>query len=574
MRIMLVTYRYGRDIPGGGERYLRELMIRLACRGHRVDVYTTRSQRMIQTPFGYLVWDNFVPPGRQEDEGVTIHRYEVQNPRPRRARSIMSDIMAMQERERESPLFASLMAEALEGIGEHCFLCGWHRREIWEDGPARWSRKSSRLVVGGESVTSVELDAYSYLDGHLLVEIPGRGSWEFELEKGRPRRLRMDFAPCGSAAIELLVPRAAHPTEDMRELGIAVRRVTVSDNGRERTLELGRGWKEFLDTAPEVAVGKVLWGMAENRPRRMSRRHRYVMGPRSKHLEQEVMEAARDCDLVFGSMVPMSTMDLAWRAARHSGKPLVAFPLFHTRDPNHYWAHFKAALEGAGGVEANSHVIEELMRGWGFNSFAVGPGYDLAEFSAPDISGGTFRRAYGFGDRPILLWVGRKNVYKGYREAIAALQLVREKGCPAVLAMVGPDEDNLPVGGEGVYYLGTLPRKGLLDAFDACDVFLLPSLHESFCLVFGEAWLRGKPVLGNAYCAAARGLIDHGVDGYLCTDTGDYGARALELINDPSLASAMGERGRDKVLRTRGWDLLADELESKLEEISATKPET
>jgi glycosyltransferase involved in cell wall biosynthesis len=285
------------------------------------------------------------------------------------------------------------------------------------------------------------------------------------------------------------------------------------------------------------------------------------------------MAAARQYDLVLGSMVPMSTMELAGRAARHAGKPFLAFPLFHTRDPNHYWAHFKTALEGAAGVEANSGVIEGLMEGWGLKAFAIGPGYNLDEFSDPRIDGGLFRRQFGFGDRPILLWVGRKNVYKGYREAIASLRRMRENGCPAVLVMVGPDEDNLPVSGEGIYYLGALPRETLLNAFDACDVFLFPSLHESFCIVFGEAWLRGKPVLGNAYCAAARGLIAHGQDGFLCTDVDDYSRRALELIGDPARAREMGEKGRRKMLETRGWDRLADELEIKLEEIAARRPQ-
>ncbi|HID09346.1 TPA: glycosyltransferase, partial [Candidatus Micrarchaeota archaeon] len=253
------------------------------------------------------------------------------------------------------------------------------------------------------------------------------------------------------------------------------------------------------------------------------------------------------------------------------GKPLIAFPLFHTRDPNHYWLHFKEVLENAAGVEANSPVIAELMKGWGFNAFAVGPGYDLEEFSSPDIDGDRFRREFGFGDRPLLLWVARKNIYKGYREAIAALEEVRGSGCSANLAMIGPDEDNLPVSGEGVYYLGAQPRATVLDAFDACDVFLFPSLHESFCLVFCEAWLRGKPVLGNVYCAAARGLIEHGRDGYLCKDAGDYGRRALELIRDPERAREMGELGREKVLSTRGWDRLVVELEKKMQS-AAGKP--
>jgi hypothetical protein len=331
MNIMLVTYRFGKDIPGGGERYLRELMIRLARMGHQVDVYTTRSQRMISTSFNYLVWDNFLPAGGEDDDGVMINRFEVRNPKPRRARRVMNDILTMQERERESPEFSSLMAEALDGLREHCFLSGWHERELWEDGPARWTRKSATLVVGGDAITALRLDAYSYLDGHLLVEVPGRGSWEFELEKGRPRELHMKLSPCGSAEVTLMVPRTARPSEDVREVGIAVRQVTVTEDGSQRQLDLARGWKEFLDTAPEAAVGEILWGMADRRPRRMARRHRYLMGPSSPRLEKEVMAAARHYDLVFGSMVPMSTMDLASRAARSAGKPFVAFPLFHTR---------------------------------------------------------------------------------------------------------------------------------------------------------------------------------------------------------------------------------------------------
>ncbi len=567
MRIMLVTYRFGKDITGGGERYLRELMTRLAGRGHEVGVFTTRSRQMISSPFGYLVWDNFLPPGREEDEGVAVRRYEVRNPRPRRARALAEGILALQEKERERRDFASLMAEEMAGYAEHCFLSGWHRLEKWEDGYARWTRGEALLVAGGRNITGLAIEACSHLGGLLVIEVAGRGSWEFELEKGKLRELRLEFPPCGAAAVALQTQRVAHPPGDDRELGVAVRRVAVRDGGRERELDLGRGWVEFLGSGPEEVLGRALWQVAEGRPGRLVRRHEYLMGPRSPRLEKAVVSAAPRFDVVCASMVPMSTMRMAARAARAAGVPLVAFPLFHTRDPNHYWPHFRAVLEGAAGVDANSEAIAELMRAWGFNAFAVGPGYDLDEFASPHIDGGRFRREFGIGDRPMLLWVGRKNVYKGYREAMEALRLVREGGRPAVLVMVGPDEDQQPVSAEGVYYLGALPREKVLDAFDACDIFILPSLHESFCLVFCEAWLRGKPVLGNRYCAAARGLISHGEDGYLCADAGDYAARALELMGDGGKARGMGERGREKVLRTRGWDSKAREWEEKLLEI-------
>ncbi len=571
MRILLVTYRYGRDIPGGGERYLRELMLRLAARGHDVEVYTTRSQHMIQTPFNYLVWDNFLPGGEEEDQGVKVHRFEVSNPKPRRARRIVKDFLSMQEKERESPEFSALMEGAVSGADEHCFLCGWHEAETWDDGPARWTRRSATLVLGGEGLEGLVVKAYPYMDTNLQVEVPGEGSWEFELMMGRTRELRVAFGPRRAAVVRFTVPRTARPGGDAREVGLAVRRVTALVGGGERELAIDRGWREFVETARESVLSSLLWGVAERRPQRASRRHRYIMGPHSRQLERRVMAAASGYDVVLGAMAPMSTLELAWRAAQAAGKPFVAFPLFHTRDPNHYWDHFKKALEGAAGVEANSGVVEELMKGWGLTAFAIGPGYDLEEFSSPEIDGRRFRERFGLDNRPLLLWVGRKNEYKGYRVAMAALRLVREREPMAMLAMIGPDEDNLPISQEGVVYLGAQPRLTVLDAFDACDALLFPSLHESFCLVFGEAWLRGRPVLGNAYCAAARGIIEHGVDGYLCRDVEEYARRALELIEDPDLADRMGRRGREKIIATRGWDTLVERLEKKLQEIAERK---
>ncbi|MDY6794600.1 MAG: glycosyltransferase [Actinomycetota bacterium] len=567
MRILLVTYRYGEEITGGGERYLRELMVRLADRGHEVEVFTTCSRHMVISPFSYLVWDNFLEPGREEDRGVGINRFKAKNPRPRKAQKLVGKLNDLQKKERSYPELITLMAGALRGQREHCYLSGWHELEIWEDGPARWTRGRADLAVGGIGIKGLRIEAYSYLDGHLHVEVPGKGSWEFELEKGRPRELYLDFSPCDGIPVRLHVPQTVRPTEDDRVVGVAVRKVVIEDDEGEHELDLARDWNAFLENGPEKAVGEVLWAAAGTRPRRTSRWHRYLMGPRSPRLERGVMSAARDFDIVLGSMVPMTTMHLAWKAAKKAGKPLVAFPLFHTRDPNHYWMHFKNVLDGADGVEANSPVIAELMTGWGFDAFAVGPGFDLDEFSSPHIDGRRFRDEFGFGDRPLLLWVARKNVYKGYHEAISTLQAVQQEERQVALALIGPDEDHLPVSGEGVYYLGAQPREKVLNAFDACDVFIFPSLHESFCLVFCEAWLRGKPVLGNVYCAAARGLIENGENGYLCADAREYGNRVLELINDPEKARRMGERGREKVLRTRGWDHLVKKMEEKLESI-------
>ena len=567
MRLMLVTYRFGHEIIGGGERYLWNLVTHLAARGHQVEVFTTCSRNMVFSPYGYLVWDNFLPRGTESRDGITIHRFPVKNPRPRKGRRNARALNRYLPKERMDPDFAMKLAETMEGISEHCLLSGWHVFEERADGPGRWMGESARLLVGGESMTELRMEVHSPLDNPLTVELNGLSTWEFEMIKGKVREIVLTFDACRRLFVDIKVPGSFVPPEDGRTLGLDFRTISVRDGGRLRNLDMRRDWDDLVRTYPETLLGDILWSAARRRPSSINRMQRYLIGPRVPGLRREAARAAAGCDLVLASMVPMTTVPLAAKVSAKAGKPLVIFPLFHARDPNHYWEHFRVALEGASGVDANLPVVAESMRCWGFPAFSVGPGLDTEEFLSPSIDGRRFRSEFGFGDKPILLWIARKNVLKGYREAIQAVRQVRAEGIDAVLVMIGPEEDYLPIGGEGVFYLGVLPRDKVLDAFDACDMLVFPSLHESFCLVFCEAWLRRKPVLGNKYCIAARGLIEHGKDGYLCADTEELGRYALELLRRPELAREMGIRGHDKVMGTRGWEHIVSELEKKLEEI-------
>lgn len=564
MRLMLVTYRFGPEIIGGGERYLWDLMTRLAARGHQVEVFTTCSRNMVFSPYGYLVWDGLLPRGSEERDGIVISRLPVRNPRPRKGRRYGRSLKRFLAAERRSVEFAAIAAGTMRGIPEHCFLSGWHVFEDRADGPGRWMERKARLLVGGEELTELRMQVHSPLDNPLTVELNGTGTWEFEMERGKMREVALSFEPCDGLIVDLEVPGAFVPPEDGRTLGLDFRSVAVRDGCGWRDLDLGRDWDELTRTYPETLLGEILWSAASRRPSSINRMQRYLIGPRVPSLEREAARAAARCDLVLASMIPMTTVPTAARIASRAGKPLGVFPLFHARDPNHYWEPFGAAMRGASGVDANLPVMAESMREWGFPAFSAGPGMDLEEFSSPTIDGDRFRAEFGLGNGPILLWVARKNVLKGYREAIQTLHYVRAAGVDAALVMIGPEEDYLPISGEGVYYLGVLPRDKVLDAFDACDMLVFPSLHESFCLVFCEAWLRGKPVLGNRYCIAARGLIDHGENGFLCADGEEMGAYALELLREPERAREMGENGREKIMRTRGWNHVVGELEDLL----------
>ena len=66
--------RYGPAVGGGAEQHCREFALRLAGRGHHVEVLTSRAA-------SNTTWDNDFPPGSQLVEGLTVHRLSTPGPR-------------------------------------------------------------------------------------------------------------------------------------------------------------------------------------------------------------------------------------------------------------------------------------------------------------------------------------------------------------------------------------------------------------------------------------------------------------------------------------------------------------
>jgi trehalose synthase len=86
------------------------------------------------------------------------------------------------------------------------------------------------------------------------------------------------------------------------------------------------------------------------------------------------------------------------------------------------------------------------------------------------------------------------------------------------------------------------------------------SLHEGFGLVASEALWKRTPVVAGPSGGVPQQVRD-GRDGFLTDDIEQMALRVVELVNDPALATEMGNSGRERVrerfLVTR---LLEDEL--------------
>ena len=231
-----------------------------------------------------------------------------------------------------------------------------------------------------------------------------------------------------------------------------------------------------------------------------------------------------------------------WASARRKNIPFVVEPAIHVGQ----WGEGPADLplyKGADMVVAHTEFEAEALRRHGVKAshvHALRVGFD--EFEPGD--GAKFRSAHGI-EGPMVLFVGRRCEVKGYFLLLVAFATLRNHLPNVTLVIAGPGEA-APSTAEGVLELGRVTDEIKQDAFDACTVFCLPSMGESFGMAYFEAWNRGKPVvaldlpvLHETIGASGGGLL-------AAPDRpGDLVEKLRLLLEQPELAVAMGARGRE-----------------------------
>ncbi len=97
--------------------------------------------------------------------------------------------------------------------------------------------------------------------------------------------------------------------------------------------------------------------------------------------------------------------------------------------------------------------------------------------------------------------------------------------------------------------------------FHALDMLVLPSTNESFGIVFLEAWVCKKPVIG-ANIGAVRSVISNEEDGLLMNvnDIESLCDKIEILSNNATLRQQMGLKGHQKVLENYTWDIITAKL--------------
>jgi len=180
----------------------------------------------------------------------------------------------------------------------------------------------------------------------------------------------------------------------------------------------------------------------------------------------------------------------------------------------------------------------------------------LPPMCLPTGDGTRLRGQLGIGARPAVLFVGRRSSDKGYPALLEAWKVVAANVPDAVLLLAGPgSEEASPVAGDSIRDLGVPDEVTKADALAACDVFALPSAHESFGIVYVEAWSYGKPVICGP-ASASRELVRDEVTGLWSEQTPESIAAAIiRLLGDRKLRYTLGAAGMRFQLERLTWDI-------------------
>lgn len=186
----------------------------------------------------------------------------------------------------------------------------------------------------------------------------------------------------------------------------------------------------------------------------------------------------------------------------------------------------------------------------------------LPPMCLPGRDGSAFRGKHGIGERPVVLFLGRRDEGKGYPALLGAWKHVLLQHPDACLILSGPggseygaQRDSLPAG--SVLDLGVADEEAKAGALSACDVFCLPSAHESFGIVFAEAWSYGKPVICGP-APASREWVRDGETGLHADQNPETIADAIRrLLSDKLWSASLGDAGRKFQGSALTWEIIA-----------------
>ncbi len=224
-------------------------------------------------------------------------------------------------------------------------------------------------------------------------------------------------------------------------------------------------------------------------------------------------------------------------------------------------------------AQATLVPTEDLRRELAVQGFenlrVVSRGVDTRLFS-PARRSPQLRRDWGAADgEPVALYVGRIAPEKNLKLVVDAFSGMRTRVPRTHLVMVGdgPERAALAACNPDIVFTGMRTGEDLAAHYASADVFLFPSLTETFGNVTLEAMASGLAVVAYDY-AAAQQYLAHERSGLLVPfdDSEAFVRLAAALIADPGRAASLRVHARASAERI-DWDNVFDDFEAVLRDV-------
>lgn len=276
---------------------------------------------------------------------------------------------------------------------------------------------------------------------------------------------------------------------------------------------------------------------------------------------------------------PFTSGLLALKIAKERKIPLVA--TFHTK----YRDNFEQALHSkklvdlmvkelvyfynqADEVWIPQESVEETLREYGYKGKLVvmNNGTDFCTTQNPDVLKNEARAKLGISrDEMVLLYVGQLVWEKNLRMIMDALSKIQQTNLRMIFVGTGYAENELKMLAENMQLSSRIEFPGLISDrqmlqsyYAAADLFIFPSLYDTWALVVREAAALYTPSLMLRKSTAATGIIDN-VNGFLIDESSDELASSLSKLSyNRKLLREAGINAANTL--TKSWEKVVEEV--------------
>lgn len=182
------------------------------------------------------------------------------------------------------------------------------------------------------------------------------------------------------------------------------------------------------------------------------------------------------------------------------------------------------------------------------------------------------RKQWGAGEEhQVVMYVGRISAEKNLQLVIAAFRQMHRKNPAMKLVMVGdgPIRRELQRQNPECVFAGMRTGEDLAMHYASGDIFLFPSMTETYGNVTVEAMASGLAVVAYRYAAAAEHIV-HGGNGLLAEygDEAEFISQACSLAGDPGYTAMLRSRSYLTML-TLDWNNVVHEFEQAIVRLAA-----